>query len=290
MGTANHFPIKLYHMLEHIDLYEPQLTSVISWQPHGRCFKVHHPKIFEEIVLQRFFKQHKYTSFQRQLNIYGFRRITSGKDRGSYYHELFLRGKKCLCFHMERTSIKGNGGRMSANPKSEPNFYDMPYLGPHHISENEDDDDIISDYSSQQQTVSLSEQQYVNQKGDAIAANVNTPLSCATSRSTADCTSTYANGHDYGGIDATALQQQQQQYQNQNHYHHFQHHHQQQQQNHFDEKQGDNDILEGIWQQLGTNKSNFNINNQNHGYHENVYQWMVQDGDSSSFTQKDFCL
>lgn len=50
--------------------------------------------------MARYFKQTKLTSFQRQLNLYGFARITKGKDRGGYYHELFLRHKLFLCQKM----------------------------------------------------------------------------------------------------------------------------------------------------------------------------------------------
>ena len=36
----------------------------------------------------------KLTSFQRQLNLYGFRRVTRGEDQGAYYHQNFRRGQK----------------------------------------------------------------------------------------------------------------------------------------------------------------------------------------------------
>ena len=52
------------------------------------------------------FRQTKLTSFQRQLNLYGFRRITRGKDSGAYYHEFFLRGRFDLCKKMIRQKSK----------------------------------------------------------------------------------------------------------------------------------------------------------------------------------------
>ena len=71
-------------------------------QPHGRCFVVHKPKEFVVEVMPTYFHQSKLTSFQRQLNLYGFTRITRGPDRGGYYHELFLRHKMFLCKTMVR--------------------------------------------------------------------------------------------------------------------------------------------------------------------------------------------
>lgn len=128
-GVTVPFPLKLHDMLEHIELNEPELADIVSWQPHGRCFLVHKPKLFADTVLQRFFQQKKYASFQRQLNLYGFNRITKGPDRGSYYHELFLRGKKFLCRGINRMKIKGTGARMASNPEAEPDFYQMIPMG-----------------------------------------------------------------------------------------------------------------------------------------------------------------
>jgi len=76
--------------------------------------------------MPKYFRQTKLTSFQRQLNLYGFCRLTSGRDRGGYYHELFLRGRPFLCKRMMRTRIKGTGIKAASSPQTEPDFYAMP--------------------------------------------------------------------------------------------------------------------------------------------------------------------
>ena len=123
-GVTIPFPLKLHEMLDQIET--DGLASVISWQSHGRCFVVHDPKRFSENVMPAYFRQTKFASFQRQLNLYGFSRLTSGKDKGGYYHELFLRGKKFLCHRIQRLKIKGTGVRKASSPDTEPQFYDMP--------------------------------------------------------------------------------------------------------------------------------------------------------------------
>ncbi len=120
-GVTTPFPVKLHMLLE-----ENEYADIISWQPHGRCFLLHDPKQFLEVVMPRSFKQTKLTSFQRQLNLYGFSRLTSGPDKGGYYHELFLRGKRQLCSKMIRMRIKGTRTKAASDPESEPNFYNMP--------------------------------------------------------------------------------------------------------------------------------------------------------------------
>jgi len=79
-------------------------------------------------LFRRLALQGKYQSFQRQLNIYGFKRLTTGRDKGSYYHDCFLRGKRFLCQRIERTKVKGTKTRHASSPESEPNFYLAPYL------------------------------------------------------------------------------------------------------------------------------------------------------------------
>ena len=59
-----------------------------------------------------------------RLKLFGF----SGRDKGGYYHELFLRSKAFLAYRIPRTKLKNEGARKSTSPETEPNFYVLPFL------------------------------------------------------------------------------------------------------------------------------------------------------------------
>jgi hypothetical protein len=98
--------------------------------PHGRSFKIHDLDGFHEHILPVYFRHTKKSSLLRQLNLYGFRRISAGRDKGSYYHELFLRGKRFLCGRMRRQKVNGKRIRSAGNPETEPNFTRMTPMPP----------------------------------------------------------------------------------------------------------------------------------------------------------------
>lgn len=77
------FPFKLYAILA-----QKEFNEIITWMPHGRSWKVLKPNLFESFVMPLFFEYSNYHSFNRLVNAWSFRRISSGPDRGSYYHEV----------------------------------------------------------------------------------------------------------------------------------------------------------------------------------------------------------
>ena len=126
-GVTEPFPEKLHRMLK--EVADAGDSDIISFYSHGRAFAVHDPDRFTKEVMPKFFKQSILSSFQRQLNLYGFARITAGPDTGGYYHELFLQGRPSLCVHMRRVGVpQGTEDRRklkSAAKKKEPDFYAM---------------------------------------------------------------------------------------------------------------------------------------------------------------------
>lgn len=121
---AQKLPAKLAAMLA-----DHELISVIQWSPHGRCWRVLNRDMFAEHALPRYFGHKNYASFVRIVNAWGFRRITRGPDRDSYYHELFLRGRPDLHQRMKRLSPCHRKTPVHKEDKC-PDFYELAKANP----------------------------------------------------------------------------------------------------------------------------------------------------------------
>lgn len=123
-GVTEPFPEKLHRMLREVE--DSGENIIVSFFPHGRAFAVHNPTRFVSEIMPKYFRQSRLSSFQRQLNLYGFTRISNGPDAGGYYHELFLKGRPNLCVHMRRVGVpQGPAKDVSKAPSNEPDFYSM---------------------------------------------------------------------------------------------------------------------------------------------------------------------
>jgi len=105
-GITTHFPALLHAMLTRAkaDGYD----EVCSWKSHGRSFAVYDRDSFVKDVMPKYFRQSQFASFQRQLNLYGFQRLSSKgtAESGAYYHALFLRSRHDLCPAIQRSTEK----------------------------------------------------------------------------------------------------------------------------------------------------------------------------------------
>jgi hypothetical protein len=124
-GKELFFPDRLYLLLE---MSETRAwTDIVSFQPHGRSFRVHDKAQFVEKLLPICLQgQGSWSSFLRQLRLYGFTRCESGPDYGAYYHELFLRGRPSLTRYMRRVGVSHGGldrRTFRLQKGSDPDFY-----------------------------------------------------------------------------------------------------------------------------------------------------------------------
>ena len=103
------FPWKLHEMLE--DAEKNYFQDVVSWELDGTAFKVHKHDEFLQRIMPLYFDQTKYESFRRQLNLYGFSRVSRGPHRGIYLHKCFLRDNRPLCENIARHKSKSGLAR-----------------------------------------------------------------------------------------------------------------------------------------------------------------------------------
>ncbi|CAM9518873.1 unnamed protein product [Choristocarpus tenellus] len=94
-GAPQTFARKLFNILV-------ENESIISWNDEGDTFTVHDSKTFSQETLTKYYRHGKFSSFQRQLNMYGFRKVpNSGR---SYSHPFFRRDSPELLNHVRRVT------------------------------------------------------------------------------------------------------------------------------------------------------------------------------------------
>mmetsp|Transcript_17956 Transcript_17956/g.16235 ORF Transcript_17956/g.16235 Transcript_17956/m.16235 type:complete len:332 (-) Transcript_17956:246-1241(-) len=81
-----HFPAKIYLILEN------ESPDIIRWHPNCKAFRITDHTRFEREIIPKYFRHNQMASVQRQLNLYGFKCVSRGEDKGSFYHPKFQRG------------------------------------------------------------------------------------------------------------------------------------------------------------------------------------------------------
>ncbi|CAK8572824.1 unnamed protein product [Lathyrus sativus] len=94
-NSIPHFLSKIYEMVS-----DPSTNVIVSWSSTNKSFIVWNQHDFSKDLLPKFFKHNNFSSFIRQLNTYGFRKVD--QEQWEFANEDFVRDQPHLMNNIHR--------------------------------------------------------------------------------------------------------------------------------------------------------------------------------------------
>lgn len=151
--TPPPFLLKTYMLVEDV-----ATDAVISWNSDGTAFVVWQPADFARDLLPKLFKHSNFSSFVRQLNTYGFRKVTT--NRWEFRNDKFRRGKRELLCEIRRRKASSSA---SASSK---------LLVKDQSSDNEDQKSSSTSSSSSELTILADEKRRLKRENSVLGSEL----------------------------------------------------------------------------------------------------------------------
>ncbi|KAI3472206.1 hypothetical protein Pfo_029694 [Paulownia fortunei] len=150
------FLLKTYMLVE-----DPATDEVISWNGDGTAFVVWQPAEFARDLLPTLFKHSNFSSFVRQLNTYGFRKVAT--NRWEFSNDMFRKGERDQLCEIRRRKAWSN--------KPHPNLQ-VQAAAPKDQSSDNDDQRSSSTSSSSEFTTLIDENKRLKQENGVLSSEL----------------------------------------------------------------------------------------------------------------------
>jgi len=118
-GVPQQFPRRLYEMLQSESKLIAASTDhpkIIFWSESGKAFRIADVAEFSASILPKYFRTKKFSSFQRNLNLYGFAKVRRGPETDMYAHPAFVRDQADSLSELRKLSSTSSSRRAREVP------------------------------------------------------------------------------------------------------------------------------------------------------------------------------